>query len=100
MNLPEFLAFVTVYFCMPLAWATVGLSFMLRENRVPSLSVAVAVTAFAAVFLNNDMAVPILTPDQTRVIARIPFVCMVLAVCFDWMRDYRERLTVYWRNKK
>lgn len=43
----------------------------LRERAITGLHIAIVVTVFAIVFLNNGMLDPFLTPGQTMIVTRL-----------------------------
>ena len=99
MILANVLALAVVFVAVPLNWlvtirlwrlsgATPEIS-VLRERAILSTFFTVLVTVFALVFLNNDLAVPILTLDQTRIIVRSATLAVSIVPAGYWLYLYR-----------
>jgi hypothetical protein len=80
MTLPNILATAVVLFAVPLNWyvtarllwlsrGSPGL-WVLRAHAFVSLSLAVIVTVFALIFINNDMVVSMMDFETTKIITR------------------------------
>lgn len=81
MNLPELLTLAVIFVAAPLSWLVAALLWRLsrteptfktlRAHAVAALALALIVTTFAAVFVNNSLAAPPpLTLVQTQIITR------------------------------
>lgn len=99
MTLANFLAYAVVGFAVPLnIFVTIRLWRLhvedpgirvLRERAILSTFIAVVVTIFALVFLNNDLVVPILGLEQTRLIARGATLAVSIVPAGYWLYLYR-----------
>ena len=95
------LAGLTVFVAMPLSWYVAWrlwrLSRGYRANRVirqqaiAAVALALIVTLFAIVFINNDQQVPPLTPAQTRVMTRGALLLLSVIPALYWLYLYRGR---------
>jgi hypothetical protein len=78
-TLPSLLAVAVIVFAVPLNWYVAlrlwwlsrhADNWALRAHVVVAVMLALIVTVFAVIFVNNDMAVPPLDPETTRIITR------------------------------
>lgn len=94
------LAWLTVFVALPLSWFVAfrlwRLSrsrpriMVLRHQAIASLALALLVTVFALVFINNDMEVPPLSVAQTRILTRGSLLLLSVIPALYWLRLYRE----------
>ena len=102
-SLSTVLAVLVVIVAAPLAWIVAFMLWelsradRLRTNRViraqawAAVGLAVIVTVFAVVFVNNEQAIPPLDPDQTRILTRGVLLLVSVASSVYWIRLYRTR---------
>lgn len=93
-----FLALATLFIATPLNWIVVvklwGLYRaeplpILRERLIVAIAVAIVVTTFALIFVNNDLVPPIVGLDGTKILTRgVMFVAAVIPPLY-WLRLYR-----------
>ena len=96
--IPSILAVLVVLVALPLLWyvAVRLLSEVrrspeigvLRERAFLALVLALVVTVFAAVFLNNGMAEPILDSHATMVLTRAAILALSIPALY-WWKLYR-----------
>jgi hypothetical protein len=100
MSVPVVLTFLVVFVAVPLNWVVavrlwrLSLSKpnirVLRYQALLATALAVIATIFGLVFLNNDLAKPILSGDATRLITRgAVFVWSVVPAAY-WLWLYRK----------
>lgn len=100
MNVGALLAVLTAFVAVPLNWyVTVRLIVLsrrnpsirvLRERAVIAIALSVIVTIFAVVFLNNELAVPFLAGDQTKIITRAAVLVGTTFPALYWLWLYRN----------
>lgn len=62
---------------------------ILRERVIVAVAVALIVTVFALIFVNNDLTPPIVGFDDTKIVTRsVMFVAAVVPPLY-WLRLYR-----------
>jgi hypothetical protein len=96
---PHVLAILISVIGVPLNWYVVWRLWRLpsrktnrviRERAIAALALAIVVTVFAAIFLNNDMLPPLLGLDVTKWVTR----CVLLVASFVpplyWLSLYRS----------
>lgn len=93
------LALLTVFVAMPLnIFVTIRLWRLyradpslrvLRERAIASLFVAIVVTVFALVFLNNDLVPPILAFEDTKILTRGAMLAVGVIPAGYWLWLYR-----------
>lgn len=100
MTLPSVLAWLVILVAVPVNWAVVlRLRLLYRErpdNRVlrdrllVSIVLSMVITIFGAVFLNNGLAVPGLSPFETMVLTRLAVLSLSFPALY-WLFLYRRR---------
>lgn len=80
MTLPDILSLLNLFVAVPLTWiVAVTLWFLVRKaprvrimraHAVAATMLALIVTIFAAIFVNNSMAVPLLNLPMTQIVTR------------------------------
>lgn len=96
--LPHLLAVLVVAVAVPLTWYVAWLLWrMARADgealhlvAVLSTGVALIVTVFAAIFVNNGMAVPVLNGRDTQIITRGSLLILSVIPALLWLRWYRS----------
>lgn len=104
MTLSSLLAILVVAVAAPLSWTVAVMLWrlsratpQLRMNRVmraqawSAFGLAIIVTVFAFVFVNNEQAVPPLDPDQTRILTRGVLLLVSVVSSAYWLNLYRTR---------
>lgn len=100
MSLPDFLALLVIFVLLP-GLVTMAVMLKRRQRARPTLRLlradafaawwlAGVVAVFAAVFLNNGMETPILSPYQTMVLTRTALLSLAVPVA-RWLWIYRPR---------
>ncbi len=99
MTAPTLLALGTIFFALPLNWlVTIRLWRLyraapeirvLRERAIASMFVAIVVTIFALVFLNNDLVPPVLAFDDTKILTRGAILAVGVIPAGYWLWLYR-----------
>ena len=97
--IPTILAVLVVAVALPLNWyVTLKLwrlarsapeIAMLRERALVALALALIVTVFAAIFLNNEMVVPLFDLEATRIITRSAMLALSGPALY-WLWLYRN----------
>lgn len=103
--LGEVLAAATIVIAVPLVWTVWWLVRSLAKRRRSRTGnggnevlkwqvrvvrgLALIVTVFGVVFINNDLAIPLLNLDQTRVLTRSTVFVVAVDVAVAWLRLYR-----------
>lgn len=97
--IPTVLAVLVVLVALPLNWfVTLKLWRLarlapeigvLRERALVALALALIVTVFAVIFLNNEMPVPLLDVEATRIITRSAMLALSLPALY-WLFLYRD----------
>lgn len=100
MNIPMILATLVVFVALPLNWLVVALLLrllrkqpynrLLRDRFLVAAMLALVVTVFAGVFVNNDRLPPPLTLAQTQVLTRLSILTLVVPAIY-WLTLYRRR---------
>ena len=96
MTLATLLTVVVLVFALPLNWlVTVRLwwrsrSLVLdpgavRERAIVALALTLIVTVFALIFANNDLPVPILNGDATKLITRGAVLALSVIPALYWL---------------
>ena len=98
--LPQLFALLVVLIAAPMCWyvtvilwrlsraAPVGVT--LRVVAVMSTSVALIVTAFGLIFINNGMDNPVLNSRETMLVTRGSLLVLSLVPTVYWLRWYRR----------
>ena len=95
---PELLAILVAVIGVPLNWYVVWRLWRLpsrktnrviRERAVAALALAIVVTVFALIFLNNDLSEPILNNSLTKWVTRMVLLVASIAPPLYWLRLYR-----------
>lgn len=99
----EVLAILVVVVAMPLNWIVTAMLWrlyaerptykVLRERAIASLGLALIVSVFALVFVNNEMAMPILDAEATRLLTRTTLLVFSVGPALYWLR-------IYWHGAK
>jgi ABC-type enterochelin transport system permease subunit len=97
-SLTSLLALATLLIAAPLNWLVVLMSWRLyrtdpnpviRDRLIVAVAVAVVVTVFALIFVNNDLVPPIVPFDATKVLTRgVMFTAAVVPPLY-WLRLFR-----------
>ena len=100
MTLVNLIAYLTLFVALPLNWLVTIMLWrvsrqspeirVLRERAVTALALAIIATVFALIFLNNDAAVPPLSPEATRLITRTTILVATIVPSFYWLWLYRR----------
>lgn len=98
MTVIDVLAFLVVFLTVPLYWYITYRLWrlsranpdvrVLRERAITSAGLAVIVTVFGLIFLNNGMDTPILDQAATRIITRSATLALTLPAAY-WLWLYR-----------
>lgn len=99
MTLPNVLAWLVILLAVPVHWIMVWRLWhlsrarpdlrVLRDRAETALGLAVVVSLFALVFLNNGMEVPFLDPFATMVITRSAILALSIPA-LRWLWLYRN----------
>lgn len=100
MGIPEILAIMVVAIAAPLnwfvAWRLWYLSHLdpkvwtLRSAAISATGIAVIVTVFALVFLNNGQPFPPLDAFETQLITRTTLLILSTVPAIYWLRRYKK----------
>jgi hypothetical protein len=100
-NVADVMAVLVVVVAMPLNWTVVALLWrlhrqapevrVLRERGIVATALAIIVTVFALVFLNNDLDVPLLDFESTKLVTRSAILAASIIPALYW-------LSIYWRG--
>jgi hypothetical protein len=100
-NVTDLLAVLVVVVAVPLNWVVVALLWrlhrqapevrVLRERGIVATALAIVVTIFALVFLNNDLDVPLLDFESTKLVTRSAILAVSVIPALYW-------LSIYWRG--
>jgi hypothetical protein len=100
-NVSDVLAMLVVVVAVPLNWTVVALLWrlhrqapevrVLRERGIVATALAIIVTIFALVFLNNDLDVPLLDFESTKLVTRTAILAASVIPALYW-------LSIYWRG--
>lgn len=99
--LDDVLAFLVVVLAIPLSWGVAVWLWhltrsspelkVLRANAIAALSLAIIVSAFAGIFVNNSLIPPPIDFETTKLITRgTLLVCSVVSAVY-WIRLYRGK---------
>ncbi len=96
---PAVLAVLVAVIGVPLNWYVVWRLWRLRqakpnlrvvrERAVVALALAIVVTVFAAIFLNNDVPEPFLTGEMTKWLTRAVLLVASIVPPLYWLSIYR-----------
>ncbi len=64
---------------------------VLRERAIVALALALALTVFALIFLNNDALPPPLSFDDTKLLTRTTLLVAGVVPAAYWLWIYRDR---------
>lgn len=97
----DFLAFAVVAIAAPLNWIVAYLLWrlsrqapevaVLRERAINATAVALIVSVFAVIFVNNGLEVPPLGIEATRLLTRGSLLALSTYAAVRWLRLYRGR---------
>ena len=97
--IPTILAWLVVLVTVPLAWFVAWRLWrltisqpqlrVLRERALLSGHSALVISIFAATFLNNGMAQPVLNPEQTMILTRTAILSLAIPP-IRWLLLYRN----------
>ena len=98
MNLPNLLSFLVIFVAMPLNWLATILLWrvarsapdirVLRERAIAATALALIVTIFALIFLNNDFVPPPLGFEDTKLLTRGTMLALsIIPPCY-WLWLY------------
>jgi ABC-type sulfate transport system permease subunit len=97
--LPDILTLLVVLVAAPLNWYVTYLLWRisradpdgdaLRIGAVLSTCVALIVTVFALIFLNNGLVNPVLTSQDTMIVTRAALLVLSVVPAAIWLRWYR-----------
>lgn len=98
--IPTVLALLVVVLATPLNWYVTAKLWRLslaspdlralRERAVAALALALIVTVFAVVFVNNEMKPPPLDNDATKLLTRGALLALAVIPDLYWLRLYRR----------
>jgi hypothetical protein len=99
-SLPLFLAALVIFVTVPLNWMVVTRQWrllrrhpdnrVLRERFLLAVVLTAVISVFAIVFVNNNLAQPILSPVQTMIVTRTAMLALSLPALY-WLSLYRGR---------
>lgn len=99
MNLPSILAVLVIFVAAPLHWVVFFRLWsrarqypevrVLRDRTLTALALALIVTIFALVFLNNGMETPILDLFGTQLLTRSAILALSIPALY-WLWLYRK----------
>jgi hypothetical protein len=103
MSLSDLLTVAVIFVALPLSWLVAVLLwnlsrgnpklYVLRAHAVAALAIAIIVTVFTIVFVNNNLAVPPpLDLDATKIITRGTILVVSTVSALYW-------LLLVWRSK-
>ena len=100
MTLSTLLALLVIVVALPLNWLVTILMWrlsrrapavrVLRERAIVGLTLAVIVTVFAAVFVNNELPMPPLDSEATRLLTRSALLVWSVIPPVYWLLLYRR----------
>lgn len=95
MNLPDILSTLVILVAMPLTWTVAVLLWrlsnrdstikVLRAHAVAGLVIALIVTVFGLVFVNNGLSVPVLNTYQTQLVTRGTLLILSVSSAVYWL---------------
>jgi hypothetical protein len=98
MDLAAVLALLVIFVALPLNIGVAALLWglhlkhphieVLRERGIVASSMAVIVAVFALVFLNNDLASPVLDFNTTKLVTRTAILAASTVPALFWLRLY------------
>lgn len=101
-DIPALLAYLVMVFVVPVSWFAVWRVArlyrkaphigVLRDRLVVAVALAIIVTVFGIVFLNNEMANPVLSTLHTRLLTRSAVLGLTLPPLY-WLWLYRDHHT-------
>lgn len=101
MSLPDILANLVIVFAVPLTWFVAVLLWrlsrqnptlrVLRAHAVAALALALLVSVFAGIFVNNSLIPPPLDTPTTQIITRSTLLTLASTSALYWLR-------VVWRS--
>lgn len=101
-DIPAVLAWLVVVVAMPLNWLTAVLQWrlsnvapairVLRERAVAATALAIIVSVFALIFVNNDLGMPMLDLAATKLLTRGTMLALSVIPAVYWLR-------LWWRAK-
>jgi hypothetical protein len=93
------LAYATIFIAAPLNWIVVIRLWrlsrenpdlrVLRERAIVALALALLITVFSLVFLNNDLIPPLLAFEDTKIITRTVMLLTGVVPATYWLYLYR-----------
>lgn len=96
MSLPEILSWLVILVAVPLTWLVAALLWrlsnndprlrILRAHAVAALSLAILVSIFAAIFLNNNFRPPLLDMHTTQIVTRGSLLVISSASALYWLK--------------
>lgn len=99
MSVPFLLAVLTLIIAVPLNWYVTFKLWrlsraaprlrVLRERAIVALAVAIVVTVFALIFINNDLTPPIVSFDETKFLTRGAMLAVGIIPAGYWLWLYR-----------
>jgi hypothetical protein len=101
-SLSDLLTIAVIFVALPLSWLVAALLWnlsrgaprlhVLRAHAVAALALAIIVTVFAGVFVNNSLIPPPLNGEATKIITRGAILVVSTAAALYW-------LWFVWRTK-
>ena len=101
MTLPTLMALFVLFVVLPLNWYVTWRLWLLhkanptirvlRERGIVSTALALLVTLFAVIFLNNDLVPPPMSFADTKLLTRGAMLLAGLIPALYWLWLYRER---------
>lgn len=98
--IPTLLAYAVIAIALPLNWVVTIRLWLLsesmrdnqvvRERAIVALALALIVTLFSIVFLNNEMDAPFLTVEQTQLLTRSAVLALSIPALY-WLFIYRDQ---------
>lgn len=99
-SVPAILAWLVIFIAVPTNWIVVLALWrlvrtqpgnrLLRDRTLVAVMLAMVVTVFGLVFLNNDMRPPSLTVPETQVITRLSILSLAIPALY-WLSLYRRK---------
>lgn len=65
---------------------------VLRDRAIAATCISLAVTVFALIFINNDLALGLVDNPTSKVVGRLSVLVLSLAPALWWLRIYRSNL--------
>ena len=98
MTVASLLADMIIIVAVPLNWVVAGLLWrlsyrvpdasVLRDRAIAATAVALTVTIFAFVFINNDLDDPIFAAPEIKLLARGAMLVLSIIPALLWLRLY------------